>query len=441
MRIAIIGAGIAGVTTAYECAADGHQVSVFERCGSVAAEGSFANSGLSAAALCLPLNPAGWPGIAGLGKFRWGWQRWRAGRDKHQLERQGRLLKLALFGSTRLLHLRRSLQLDYERADGVLLLLRSERELQSAQAGLDLLTAQGLSAQTLTAEQCLSVEPGLNPDTRLHGGVHLSQGEVGNCRQFSHLMRIAAQRLGVQFRFHTTVRSLTPGTPASLVHEYTPPPDNLGEPSRMSEAAEANESGASGDTRPAAMGSIEERFDAIIICAGAGAAALLRTLKLKAALTTVHGYSITAPLRQLEAHPDLGPKAGVLDQQTQVSISRIGQRVRIAGGIAPGAASERFKDSTLALLHQAASDWFPGAMVSSQVQRWQGSQALAADGLPLLGASGRDGIWLNLAQGSASSLGWPLACGAARALADQVAGRKAEGETPDITGLDISRFA
>lgn len=438
MRIAIIGAGIAGVTTAYECAADGHQVSVFERRGSVAAEGSFANSGLSAAALCQPLDQAGWPGIAGAGGFRWGWQRWRAGRDKNQLERQGRLLKLALFGSSRLLNLRRSLQLDYERADGVLLLLRSERELQSVQAGLDLLTQQGLSVQTLTAEQCLSVEPGLNPDTRLHGGVQLSQGEVGNCRQFSHLMRIAAQRLGVQFRFHTTVRSLTPGTPASLVHEYTPPPDSLGEPSRM---AEGDDHSDRGDTRPAPLGSIEESFDAVIICAGAGAAPLLRALKLKAALTTVHGYSITAPLRQLEAHPNLGPKAGVLDQQQQVSISRIGQRIRIAGGITPGAASERFKDSTLALLHQAASDWFPGAMVSSQVQRWQGSQALAADGLPLLGASGRDGIWLNLAQGSATSLGWPLACGAARALADQVAGRKPDGETPDITGLDISRFA
>ncbi|MCV2366791.1 FAD-dependent oxidoreductase [Roseateles oligotrophus] len=438
MRIAIIGAGIAGVTTAYECAADGHQVTVFERCGSVAAEGSFANAGITAPGLSLPWSPPQLPCLGGGAKLAWGWQRWRAGRDKTRNEQHERLLKLALFSHARLAELRRSLQMDYERADGVLVLLRSERELSTAQAGLALLGQQDISAQVLSAEQCLRIEPGLNPDTQLHGGVHLEQGEAGNCRQFTHLMRIAAQRLGVQFRFHTTVRQLTPGAPARLIHEYTPPPANLAERPRQTENGESNDSG---DTRPAPMGCIEDSFDAVIICAGAGAASLLQTLKLKPALTTVHGYSITAPLRQLEAYPDLGPRAALFDQQQQVSISRIGQRIRLAGGIEPGAASERQKTSTHALLHRILNDWFPGSMLNSQIQQWQGSQALAADGLPLLGASGRDGIWLNLAQGSASVLGWPLACGAARALATQVAGRERGGEAPDITGLDICRFA
>ncbi|MCV2355140.1 FAD-dependent oxidoreductase [Paucibacter sp. B2R-40] len=437
MRIAIIGAGIAGVTTAYECAADGHQVIVFERCGSVAAEGSFANAGITAPGLSLAWGRATMPGLSGGSKLAWGWRRWRAGRSKDLAGRQERLLALGLFSHARLQELRRKLQMDYERAEGVLVLLRSEREQQAALAGLGLLERAGVSAQVLSPEQCLSVEPGLNPDARLHGGVHLSQGEAGNCRQFSHLMRIAAQRLGVQFRFHTTVRGLTPGTPARLTHEYTPPPDSLAEPSRLSEAGETPDAG---DTRPASIGRTEDSFDAIIICAGAGAAHLLRPLKLKTALSTVHGYSITAPLRQLEAFPDLGPRAGLFDLRQQVSISRIGQRIRLAGGIEPGLASERFKDSTLALLHQVLDDWFPGAMLNTQVQRWQGSHAIAADGLPLLGASGRDGIWLNLAQGSATLLGWPLACGAARALAEQVAGRKPDSAAPDTTGLDISRF-
>ena len=433
MRIAIIGAGIAGVTTAYECAADGHQVTVFERCGSVAAEGSFANAGITAPGLSLAWRQPSLPGLSGGAQLAWGWQRWRAGRNKGHAALQERLLNLGLFSHTRLQELQRKLQMDYERAEGVLVLLRSEREQQAALASLAVLERLGVHAQSLSPEQCLSVEPGLNRETRLHGGVHLNQGEAGNCRQFSHLMRIAAQRLGVQFRFHTTVRKLHPGTPAKLVHEYTPP-DSLAEPARLSEGTEA------GDTRPAATGSIEDSFDAVIICAGAGAAGLLRPLKLKPELTNVHGYSITAPLRQLEAFPDLGPRAALLDLGQQVSISRIGQRIRLAGGVEPGPASDRFKASTLALLHQVLDDWFPGAMLSTQVQRWQGSQAIAADGLPLLGASGRDGIWLNLAQGSASMLGWPLACGAARALAEQVTDRKAGSEVPDISGLDISRF-
>ncbi len=437
MRIAIIGAGIAGVTTAYECAADGHQVTVFERRGSVAAEGSFANTGITAPGLSLAWIPASFPGISGGSQLAWAWRRWRAGRNKHQAELQERMLNLGLFSHTHLQALRRKLQMDYERAEGVLVLLRSEREQKAALAGLDLLERSGIQAQSLSPEQCLSIEPGLNPDRRLFGGIHLNQGEAGNCRQFSHLLRIAAQRLGVQFRFHTTVRGLSPGAPARLIHEYTPPPDSLAEPSRLSEGGEYRDAG---DTRPAAMGRIEDSFDAIIICAGAGAASLLRPLKLKPALTTVHGYSITAPLRQLEAFPDLGPRAALFDLGQQVSISRIGQRIRLAGGVEPGLASEHFKTATLARLHQTLDDWFPGSMLSTQVQRWQGSQALAADGLPLLGACGRDGIWLNLAQGSAATLGWPLACGAARALASQVGGRKAGDEAPDIGGLDISRF-
>jgi D-amino-acid dehydrogenase len=437
MRIAIIGAGIAGVTTAYECAADGHQVTVFERCGSVAAEGSFANAGITAPGLCLDWTQPSFPGLSGGAKLAWGWQRWRAGRDKDHAALQERLLNLGLFSHTRLQELQRKLQMDYERAEGVLVLLRGEREQQAALASLALMERLGVHAQSLSPEQCLNVEPGLNRDARLYGGVHLSQGEAGNCRQFSHLMRIAAQRLGVQFRFHTTVWTLLPGAPAKLIHEYTPPPDSLAEPSRLSEGGET---WAGGDTRPAAMGRIEDSFDAVIVCAGAGAAGLLRTLKLKPALTTLHGYSITAPLRQLEAFPDLGPKAGLLDLQPQVSISRIGQRIRLAGGVEPGLAKERFRASTLAQLHQVLDDWFPGSMLSTQVQRWQGSQAIAADGLPLLGASGREGIWLNLAQGSASMLAWPLACGAAKVLAEQVAGHKAGNQAPDTAGLDISRF-
>jgi len=54
MRIAIIGAGIVGVTTAYELAAQGHEVTVFDRRGSVAEECSFANAGVVAPGYVAP---------------------------------------------------------------------------------------------------------------------------------------------------------------------------------------------------------------------------------------------------------------------------------------------------------------------------------------------------------------------------------------------------
>src|SRR5262249_26977029 len=150
------------------------------------------------------------------------------------------------------------------------------------------------------------------PETALHGGVQLSLAEVGNCRQFAHQLRLEAQRLGVQFRFHTTVRRIEPGAPARLVHEYTPPEEAPGAASRVTEA---------GDTQPAEMGPAEDCFEAILVCAAQDSAPLLRPLKIKLPVGTVQGCSITAPLRQLEAHPDLGPRAGLFDQQREIHMS------------------------------------------------------------------------------------------------------------------------
>ncbi|HEX7638535.1 MAG TPA: FAD-dependent oxidoreductase, partial [Burkholderiaceae bacterium] len=42
MKLAVIGAGMAGVATAHALAGEGHQVAVFERRASVAEEASFA---------------------------------------------------------------------------------------------------------------------------------------------------------------------------------------------------------------------------------------------------------------------------------------------------------------------------------------------------------------------------------------------------------------
>ncbi len=403
-RIAIIGAGIAGVTCAYELAADGHEVSVFERRGSVAAEASFANAGTIAPALALPWTQPGF----GLG---WAGKQWKAARNPATAERAERALHLAVYSHTRLQTLRRALQLDYENAEGQLVLLREKADREAIAPGLERLAKLGLVARELDAEQCHAAEPGLNTDTQLVGGIKLPLAEVGNCRQFAHLLRMEAQKLGARFLFHTTVRSLEAGGRVS--HEYTPHEESQGAASRLSEA---------GDTVPQAMGLQHESFDAVIVCAALDTASLLGPkLGRQLGLKPVLAHSVTAPLRQLEAHPDLGPRGGLLDQRMGVTLSRIGQRVRATG-------------PSEALLHQALHDWFPGASVSTQTQRWSGAHAVLADSLPLIGASGLPGIWLNLAHGDA---GFTLACGAARVLAESVAGLKPE---VDIAGLDVSRL-
>ena len=151
-------------------------------------------------------------------------------------------------------------------------------------------------------------------------------------------------------------------------------------------------------------------------------------------MLAVHGYSLTAPLRLIEGHPHLGPRAGVMDEKYKVAISRLGQRVRVAGSAELGGRLDHMAPGALHTLHKVLDDWFPGSAHLAQAQRWKGARPMLPDGPPVLGASGAPGIWLNLGPGSS---GWALSCGSARVLADQLAGR---APAIDVTGLDVARL-
>jgi len=422
MKIAVIGAGIVGVTSAYELAADGHQVTVLEQRSSVAAEASFANAGLVAPSHAAPwAEPALPVGAAAAllhrpcaprgDTLRWLWQRRRATRPEIHQHNRARLHRLARYSQERLQTLRHQLQLDYERQDGLMVLLRSARELRRMQPALAALNEMEVKHRILDAAQCRSIEPGLNEQMAIHAAIHFAQDEVGNCREFAHLLRIEAQRLGAQFQFNTAVRRVDAGHQPRVLHEALLPASN---------------------TAPA--GRVEEVFDAVLVCAGNGSAGLLHELGIKLPLVPVWGHSITAPLRRIEAHPELGPASALIDARHGVTISRMGQRVRVAGGAALDASSAGLDSAMIAKLHKVLHDWFPGATVSTQAQHWKGAQPTLPDGPPVLGSSGQPGVWLNIGHGAN---GWALACGSARVLADQIAARPC---AIDIEGLDISRL-
>jgi D-amino-acid dehydrogenase len=446
MKVAVIGAGIIGVTTAYELAADGHQVSVFERRGSVAAEASFANAGIVGAGIVARWGPTGAaPDILSnafqqhapvrlrglpLGSLPWMWRAWRARRPDAQQATHRNLQRLARFSRDRLHELTRTLKLDYERSDGSLVVLRSAKELSAMQAELAALAACGVRLQTLDARQCRIVEPGLDYDAELHAGILLTNDEVGNCRQFSHLMRHEAQRLGARFRFHTDVKRVGKGPSPQLVHVYAPPNEH----STLNVGAEPAPKDAQ-DTQPLSQQTVTEGFDAIVLCSAISSSALLRPLGLKLPLQAVHAYSITAPLRHHEGRIDHGPRSAVVDERYQAVITRLGARVRVAGGTEIGGSPSVHHQGSIDTLYKVLHDWFPGSAHLRQAQHWKGARPTLPDGGPILGRSGIDGVWLNLGHGSS---GWALACGSARVLADAIAGRTAAVDTEGL-GLDRLR--
>jgi D-amino-acid dehydrogenase len=446
MKVAVIGAGIIGVTTAYELSADGHRVTVFERCGTVAAETSFANAGVIAPGYVTPWASPGMPGTVlghlfsrhtpvrlrglGPGTLPWLWQWWRACRLRTYQDNRLRMQRLATYSRGRLHELTGALKLDYERSSGYLVLLRGEKELALAQAGLASLTELQTRYSIVDADRCRMIEPRLNPDTELHAGIHLPDDEVGNCREFAHLLRHETQRMGARFRFHTTVRRILPGPTPQLEYVYAPPDDSTVLTMTVDSLADKTFR----DTQPLPFLELTESFDAIVVCAALGAPALLRPHGLSLPLEAVHGYSITAPLRHHESHPELGPRSGLMDERYKVAISRLGSRVRVAGSAEIGGSLGHLNDSALATLYKVLHDWFPGVARLSQAQRWKGARPMLPDGPPVLGRCGIEGVWLNLGHGSS---GWALSCGSARVLADAIAGRK---PAIDIEGLGVERL-
>jgi D-amino-acid dehydrogenase len=443
MRIAVIGAGIIGVTTAYELAVDGHEVTVLERRASVAAETSFANAGLVAPGYVTPWAAPGMPrkvlqhlfsqhapvrlgGLPRAALMRWIWRWWRACEPAQYQRSRSRMFRLARYSQARLHQLTEQLQLDFEQGKGYLVLLRTEQDLDLARPAMQMLETLQVPFALADANACRRIEPDLHPQTPLHAAIHLPEDDVGNCRQFAHLLRAEAQRLGARFRFRRAVTRIQPGE-RPVVHHATAQPDgesSLFDDNGATPAGSRNETDA-----PEA-----DVFDAVVVCAALGSAALLTPLGLQLPLAPVYGYSITAPLRQTPGHGVHGPRAALMDEKYKVAISRLGQRVRVAGSAELGGTPERHSEAAFATLYKVLHDWFPGAAQVRQAQRWKGARPMLPDGPPVLGASGMPGVWLNLGHGSS---GWALACGSARVLADSLAGRMPE---IDLEGLGVARL-
>lgn len=418
MKVAVIGAGIIGITTAWELAMDGHEVTVFERRGAAAEEGSFANAGVVAPGYVTPWAAPGMPRkvlshllsrhapvtlalpLSG-SELAWIWKWWRACRLETYLANRTRLQRLAFYSRERLHHITAEQQLAYDRSPGYLVLLRSEVDARMVEPGLQVLRDAGVGFRQVGSDEARKVEPALNPDTPFLGAVHLPDDEVANCRQFALLLKAQAERLGVNFEFNKTVALMDRSQAATLLI--------------------ANE------TAPRC-------FDAVMLCAGLASAQLLRPLGLKIPMAAVYGYSISAPIRE----PLNAPRSALMDERYKVAISRLGNRVRVAGSAEIGGAADKKRASSVQTLYKVLQDWFPGAAhtssTSASVQEWKGARPMLPDGPPILGASGIPGLWLNLGHGSS---GWALSCGSARVVADLIGGKKPD---IDMDGLGVGRL-
>ena len=217
-----------------------------------------------------------------------------------------------------------------------------------------------------------------------------------------------AEAAGVQFRLDTDVARLRPTDSGGLTVELAAP------------------RGATPETLQA---------DRVLVAAGVGSAALLRPLGLRVPLYPVKGYSATVMVRdELQA-----PLAALMDESYKVAITRMGNRLRVAGTAELGSRRLDPRPAALDTLIKVARDWFPVAGHYNEATLWAGARPMLPDGPPLIGATRVPGLFLNLGHGST---GWAMGCGSGKIAADQIAASAGQGDGPaiDMDGLTPARY-
>ncbi len=416
MKVLVVGSGVVGTTCAWYLACAGHEVTVVDRHGAPAMETSFANGGqvswsaaspwvapdVLAHALYWLLRPRS-PLVLRpqLDAELWFWlaRMLRNCTPERYARNKERLLRLGRYSHACLAQLRQATGIHYEeRARGTLQVFRTPRALDRALRDTAQLDRLGIAYRVLDAAGCLEVEPGLaQAAPRLAGGIHFPGDESGDCRLFTEALARRASERGVIFQGGVTVRNL------------------VAEQSRL--VALATDRGTL-------------RADAYVLACGSYTPLLLKPLGIRLPVYPVKGYSVTVPVTQEAA----APAGTITDERYKVVITRLGGRIRAAGTAELTGYDLRLRPARVATVMLALRELFPHGGDYARAEPWAGLRPMTPDNPPVLGPTPYSNLYLDTGHGT---LGWTLACGSGKILADLISGRKPE---IDIEGLTLARF-
>jgi D-amino-acid dehydrogenase len=416
MKIVVLGAGVVGAATAYLLAREGHEVTVVDRQPGPARETSFSNAGLIAPghvyAWASPRAPAIllkslWREDTAL-RFRlkadpalWLWSLKFLANCTADRNRRNTLIKLrlALFSREELHRIAVETGIDCGlTGKGALYLFRDKEHLATGFANSALLRANGLEVEAADPDRCVALEPALaRARDRLAGGLYCPLDESGDCFSFTEQLASAATQQGVAFSWETHVERLSV------------------ENGRVT-AAETNH------------GRI--RADAFVLALGSYSAPFARTAGVRIPVYPVKGYSLTVPI---DGHAGAPHMPGV-DEAYLVAFARIGGKLRLTATADFAGFDTRHAPADFAPMLKVARELFPDGGDYENPSYWSCLRPMTPDGPPIIGRSRVSNLWLNTGQGH---MGWTMACGSARILAELIAGRPAP---IPLDGMTADRF-
>jgi D-amino-acid dehydrogenase len=412
MKVAILGSGVIGVTSAWYLAQAGHEVVVIDRQGGAALETSFANAGEISPGYASPWAAPGIPAKA----LRWLFMthaplilrlhadmamlRWLAAMlgnctaQRYKINKS-RMVRLAEFSRDQLIELRRDTGISYDdRQQGTLQLFREAKQLDGIAKDIAVLKADGVPFEVLDAAACIAVEPGLAyTNVPFVGGLRLPNDETGDCFKFTNVLAEMAKAKGVRFLQGYSIKRLV----------------------RSDDSITRVETDAGDITA-----------DAYLVALGSFSPQIVAPLGLKLPVFPVKGYSITMPIVD-EAR---APVSTLMDESYKVAITRLGDRIRVGGMAEISGYNDDLPLKRRATLEHSVGTLFPGAGDLSRAQFWSGLRPMTPDSTPVIGATPIPNLFLNTGHGT---LGWTMACGSGHIIADIMSGR-----SPAIAANDLA---
>ena len=400
-RIAIIGAGITGVTTAHALAQRGHHVTVFERHRYAAMETSFANGGQLSAS-----NAEVWNSAATVLKGL----RWMLTRDAplllnpmptwHKYSWMGEFLRqiphyrtntvetvrLAIAAREHLFSIaeHEGIDFDLERR-GILHIYKTRKEFDAASKVNELLREGGLERNPVTSSELHAIEPTLHGD--FFGGFFTPSDSTGDIHKFTRGLAEACVRHGVEFHYDAEITSIE--QPAE--GRFSLMVNLEGESQRFA-------------------------FERIVVCAGVKSRDFAAMLGDHVNVYPVKGYSITVCLDD-EVSQQNAPWVSLLDDSAKIVTSRLGvDRFRVAGTAEINGFNRDIRSDRIAPLVDWTRRYFP-EVSTSKVIPWAGLRPMLPSMLPKVGRGKRHGVFYNTGHGH---LGWTLSAATAQVLAGVV---------------------
>ena len=408
MRIVVLGAGVVGVTAAWYLSQDGHEVTVVDRHEGAALETSFANGGQISASYAEPwANPEApakivkWLGQEDAPllfrlrldprQWRWGLQFLLECLPSRTRRNTIQCLRLALYSRDCLKELRAQTGIEYDHLErGILSFYTDKQEFAHGVKSAALMREFGCDRVVKTVDECIAIEPALaTARGKLAGGIFTASDESGDAQRFTKELARMAQARGVAFRWNMAVESL------------------VAEGDAVTSVRCVNE-----EHRKEIL-----RADAYVVALGSYSPFLLKPLGVPCLIYPAKGYSATIAI---DGHPG-APTVSLTDLAYKIVFTRLGDRLRVAGTAELSGYGKELSLVRCEALVNRTFDLFPGAGDRDSAQFWTGLRPATPSNVPLVGGTRYRNLFLDTGHGT---LGWTMACGSGRALADVIARRR-----------------